>query len=57
MNTIKNISNDPRKVKVKGKYVIILPGESFKSDFPTESNNVFEVIKSEKSKNMKEDNK
>lgn len=54
MNTIKNISKDPRRLKVNSKNVIIMPGESVESDFPTESNNVFEVTKLKK---MKEDNK
>ena len=51
MFKVKNISKDPRKLKVKGKNVIILPGEEVKMAFPPADNNVFEV------KEIKGDNK
>ncbi len=43
MFKVKNISTDPRRLKVNGRNIIIMPGEEIQTSYPPSKSNVFEV--------------
>jgi hypothetical protein len=54
MYKVKNISKDPRRLKVNGKNVIIAPGEDVLTSTPPANSNIFEVKGEKMEKNKKE---
>lgn len=50
MYKVKNITKDPRRLKVNGKNIIIEPGKEVLTSSPPANNNVFEVSKNKMEK-------